>query len=153
MHFPRPWNWLMMKAGLSTDFLTKTCHTSHYINTVLSMDSIKHLCHNWCESHFLLIDVCGCLCTLRLVRAALPACLYAGSLSSAWSTAERWEAKCWCSSFDGSLKASSCCLWLLSCAVIIVVCNDVLRHCTFPGCDLKNQRQYFGNSFSIYYIC
>lgn len=83
------------------------------------------------------------------------ACLFVlpGSLSSAQSTAERWEAKCWCSSFDRSLKASSCSLWLLSCAVIIVVCNDVLRHCMFPGCDLRNERHYFWNSFSIYYVC
>lgn len=76
------------EAGMSTNFLTKTCHTFHLINAGLSMEGIKHLCCNWHESHFLLIEVSGCLHTLRLVRATLTACLYARALSSAQSAAK-----------------------------------------------------------------
>lgn len=37
---------VMMEAGLSPSQISdKTCHTSHYINAVISMDNIKHLCH------------------------------------------------------------------------------------------------------------
>lgn len=91
---------------ITPKFLTKIHQTFHDINAVLSMDSIKHLCCYWHENHFLWIEVSGCLHTPRLMRATLPACLYARAFSSAWSTAEGWKAKCWCSSFDRSLKAS-----------------------------------------------
>lgn len=132
----------MREAGLSTKFLTKTCHTFHYISAVLSMDSIKHMCRNCHESHFLWIEVSGWLHTLRFVRATLPACLYARALSSAWSTAEGGEAKCWCSSFDGSLKASPCFLWLLSWAVIIVICNDIPKALHFSRMWSEESKTY-----------
>lgn len=147
MHFPRSSNWLMMRQEWVPTFWLKPVILFTTLMLASAWRALNHLCRNWHESHFLLIEVSGCLHTLRLVRAALTAGLYARALSSAQSAAEVWEAKCWCSSFDRSLKASLCCLWLLSCAMIIVVCN-VLKHCIFSGCNL-NKDIIFGTILVI----
>lgn len=153
MHFPRSCYWLMMGIGLSPKFLTKTRYTIHYINAVLSTDSIKCLCHKCHEGHFLWMEISRCLHTLRLVRATSPCLLVCQGIVVSPDTAEGWEAEYSCSIFDRSLKASSCCLWLLSCAVIIVVCNNVPKALQVLGMWSEVSKGYYiWNSLSIYYI-
>lgn len=153
MHFPRSCNWLMLGIGPSPKFLTKTCYTIDYINAVISINSIKHLCRKWHEGHFLWIEVSSCLHTLRLIRSTSPCLLVCQGIVVSPNTAEGWEAEYWCSIFDRSLKASSCCLWLLSCSVIMVVCNNVPKALQVPRMWYEVSKSYYiWNSFSIYHI-
>lgn len=142
----------MTETRWSLKLLTKTCHAFHDISADLRVDSVKRLCWKCREGRFMWVEVSGCLHPLRLVRAT-SACLLVrqGSVVSP-DTAEGWEAKYCCNIFHRSLKASSCCPWPLSCAVMIVVRNDVPKALQVPRMRCVLPKSHYGwNSCSTYY--